>query len=87
MQAAAAALQQAAEAGAADVELLPLKAVLDKETVAYNKANKGEGTAKGVGWEKNGTSYVKFTQVCLASSIKLSFSNVCTTLWCHPLCL
>jgi hypothetical protein len=54
MEAGAASVLQAEEAGADDAELARLRAFHDKEAAKHNKALKGEGTAKGIGWEGNG---------------------------------
>jgi hypothetical protein len=54
MEAAATSVLQAEEAGADDAELARLRAFHDKQAAKHNKALKGEGTAKGIGWEGNG---------------------------------
>jgi hypothetical protein len=62
MQAAIEALE-AVDSDAEEEQVAGLKDAVAKATVKYNKALKGEGTAKSMGWEnngrRNGTSYVK----------------------------
>ena len=54
MNAAAAAVESAVQAQADAEHIAALQATLVKQTEKYSKANKGEGTAKGIGWEENG---------------------------------
>ena len=53
MEAAAAALE-AVDRDADEDDIAQLEATLEKETAKHTKANKGQGTAKGIGWEENG---------------------------------
>ena len=53
MEAAAAALE-ALDSDAEDDQVAQLQATLAKETQKHSKATKGQGTAKGIGWEESG---------------------------------